>query len=63
MKNQNQYYNLFHFIAMQTQELADLDHVLELLTSEKSLQRQIGLAQVSSEGLTPIEYALGSKNW
>ena len=63
MKNQNQYYNLFHFIAMQTQVLADLDHVLELLTSAKSLQRQAGLAQVSSEGLTPIEYALSSKNW
>ena len=48
---------------MQTQVFADFEAAMTLLTSEKSLVRGHGLTQVSGEGLTPIEYAVLSKNW
>ena len=54
--------NIFHFLAMQPHPSNEDKKAFDLLLGPDSLVKNFGLNQVSSEGLTPIEYALLNQN-
>jgi len=53
---------MFHFLADQQFQLADMDVAIDMLLSDESLSRNNSLNQLSSSGLTPFEMAILSDN-